>query len=514
LTKRLSVAPLAALALLLLPAAPAGAAFDLGVTAGEVTSKSAILWAHATKAGKLRLQVATNKRFNKGLREFAVRARASDDTTVQKKVGKLKPGTRYFFRFRQGRQKSARGVFETAPKPGANVPISFAWSGDADAQPQPGQTAPFWNNFEIYRAMAREKNDFNLNVGDVIYTDTEVQDANGLPAAPNALTVEAKWAKYQQNLRQRNLQRLRGGAALYSHWDDHEFINDFTMAESGQTIYDAGVRAFRDYNPVTFSRGKGIYRSFRWGKNAQIFLLDERSFRSAKASEGGTCNNPQTGQPDLAPTAPQTTRNVFAALVPSLSQPVSQQCLDRINDPARTMLGGAQFNRFVQAVRRSTARFKIIINEVPIQEFYALPYDRWEGYAAERRRLMDALANVRNVIFLTTDVHANLVNTIKFDTLNTGSTRDTGVYDVTTGPVATATFETEIDRTVGAGNGARIDALFFEGFMQCSETNTYSYGQVDVADDELVVTLKDANGKTVVNKSKGEPCEPIEVKAR
>jgi hypothetical protein len=80
--------------------------------------------------------------------------------------------------------------------------------------------------------------------------------------------------------------------------------------------------------------------------------------------------------------------------------------------------------------------------------------------------------------------------------------------------VATATFETEIDREVGPGRGAQIDSLFFEGFMQCSETNTYSYGEVDVADDKLTVTLKDANGKRLVNTSKGEPCEPIEVRAR
>ena len=33
----------------------------------------------------------------------------------------------------------------------------------------------------------------------------------------------------------------------------------------------------------------------------------------------------------------------------------------------------------------------MIINEVPIQQYYALPYDRWEGYAAERRKLLTFL---------------------------------------------------------------------------------------------------------------------------
>ena len=512
MSKRLCIALLAAL----VPAAPAGAAtFDLGVTAAEVNSTSAILWTHATKPGFLELEVATNKSLSRNLREFGVRARASDDLTAQRKVKRLKPDTRYFFRFgRRGGAKSARGTFLTAPQPGVNETIDFAWSGDADAQPAAGQTAPFWNNFQVYRTMAGEKNDFNVNLGDVIYSDTEVLNA-GQPVTPTALAVKDKWAKYRMNIAQSNLQRLRRAAGLYSHWDDHEFINDFTLAESGKAVYDAGVQAFRDYNPVGYSDSDGLYRSFRWGKNLEVFLLDERSFRSAKASADGACNNPSTGQPDLAPTAPQTTRSLFAVLVPSLQEPVPQQCLDTINDPSRTMLGKAQLDRFFREIQRSTARFKVVINEVPIQQFYALPYDRWEGYEAERKKLIEALqAKVKNVIFLTTDVHANLVNTVKFDTLGPGTPRDSGIFDVTTGPVATATFKTEIDRTLGAGNADQIDTLFFEGFMQCSEIDTYSYGHVNVTSRELTVTLRDANGKPVVNKSSGEVCAPIVVKAQ
>ena len=112
------------------------------------------------------------------------------------------------------------------------------------------------------------------------------------------------------------------------------------------------------------------------------------------------------------------------------------------------MLGSAQFTRFTNAVKSSTATFKVIMNEVPIQQFYSLPYDRWEGYEAERRRLMDFIANnaVKNTVFLTTDVHANLVNTIKFSTLGeNGPPVDTGIFDVTTGPVATMTYHKEVD---------------------------------------------------------------------
>ena len=121
---------------------------------------------------------------------------------------------------------------------------------------------------------------------------------------------------------------------------------------------------------------------------------------------------------DLAPTAPQAVRDAFSSLAPGLKNPVAPACLAAINDPSRTMLGARQFAAFTKAIKASTATWKVIVNEVPIQQFYALPYDRWEGYAAERERLLRFLqANVRNVVFLTTDTHANLVNEVRYKTL-------------------------------------------------------------------------------------------------
>ena len=218
------------------------------------------------------------------------------------------------------------------------------------------------------------------------------------------------------------------------------------------------MKAFRDYMPVTYSSSRGIYRSFRWGKNLEVFLLDERSFRSAKASANHQCDD-RNGNPDLGPTAPQSARNTFAAIYPALSDPPKAGCVEKINDPSRTMLGSSQFTRFTNAVKASTATFKVIMNEVPIQQFYSLPYDRWEGYEAERRRLMDFIANnaVKNTVFLTTDVHANLVNTIKFSTLGeNGPAVDTGIFDVTTGPVATMTYNKEVATALGSEGAANL----------------------------------------------------------
>ena len=85
----------------------------------------------------------------------------------------------------------------------------------------------------------------------------------------------------------------------------------------------------------------------------------------------------------------------------------------------------------------------MIINELPIHQYYVLPYDRWEGYEAERQQMLTFLTsnNVKNVIFLTTDVHATLVNDARFQTLEAGGARDSGIFDYTVGPAATANFE-------------------------------------------------------------------------
>jgi len=69
---------------------------------------------------------------------------------------------------------------------------------------------------------------------------------------------------------------------------------------------------------------------------------------------------------------------------------------------------------FVKAIRASTATFKVVVNETPIQHSTNC-LRRWEGYAAERTKLLNDLAGVKNVVFLTTDTHANLIASAQAD---------------------------------------------------------------------------------------------------
>ena len=293
-------------------------------------------------------------------------------------------------------------------------------------------------------------------MGDTIYSDTEVP---GYTFDDLALTVEQKWEAYKTNLRMKPWAKARGSAAYYAHWDDHEFINDFapgadnfplgvgTVEIDGEELYKRGVEAFTDYNPITYSKGKGIYRSVRWGKNLEVFFLDERSFRSTASDYTSVCDNPP-GTRDFAPTAPQSVRDAFSVIAPALGNPVPQACLDSINDPNRTLLGSKQLKRFKKEIANSKATFKVIMNELPIQQYYVDPYDRWEGYEAERQEVLHYLQDkVENVVFLTADVHASLVNDARYNTLGPAGVQNSGILDVTTGPIATANYGLEISDT-------------------------------------------------------------------
>jgi phosphodiesterase/alkaline phosphatase D-like protein len=553
-------AALTALIALLAPSAAQATVkgFKFGVSSGDVHAHSSLFWARARHEGIAVLEVRRNGDFIHPCpvdKSDYIQTRKSTDgnvffrrrqvldtnnLTVQASVHELASGVDYKYHWCMSRGRhSAVGHIETPPGADQRKVIHFSLSGDQDAQNEPGHKGPYWNRFQVLSQILTEHNDFNMLMGDTIYSDSEVPGIN-----KDAWTVAQKWGKYRKDLR-KPFSRLRGSTSFYGHWDDHEFINDFSPFENGviadarrsgdkktdlpanaKDLYQRGVRAFRDYTPIAYSPQDGIYREIRWGKNLDVFMLDERSFRSAKASANGKCDNPQgSGNPDLAPTAPQSTRNLFALLpgLGSLANPPPPGCVAALNSKNRTMLGHAQLQRFERAINRSNATFKVIMNEVPIQQFYALPYDRWEGYVHERLKLIRFLRdNVKNSIFLSTDVHANMVNDVRLKTLESGGPVNSGIMEATNGPIATKSFSKEIDDVAGSGGGQLIYALFFKqpppnGPGQiCSADDIFSYAEVTVTKSQLRVDLKDQNGDPVREgqNGSGTPCAPVIITAQ
>jgi hypothetical protein len=181
------------------------------------------------------------------------------------------------------------------------------------------------------------------------------------------------------------------------------------------------------------------------------------------------------------------------------------------------MLGTRQYNAFTSAIRKSTAKWKVIVNEVPMMEFGINPYDDWEGYEHEREKLLTFLKNtVKNVAIVTTDFHTNWVNDARIKTWpEDGGPVPSGVKEFIGGGVADDLFGHEIDGVTGqADTWKLIDGAFLNQAppngpgMECSNMVTYGYIQVEASASSLKVVLKDNTGKQMTNSADGKPCGP------
>lgn len=464
--------------------------FTHGVASGDVTQFSAVLWTRVDQEARLHAEVATNPSFIGPVRKFNVAASADDDFTAKVLAAPLAPDTTYFYLFRSGPVVSEVGTFRTAPLPFRSADVTFAYSGDSDGTRVGG--APFFNNFEVLEEIRQEDPDFWVYLGDTIYSDS------GLRPAP-AMTLDEYRDAYKVNREYENLVNLMRDVSTYAIWDDHEVHNDYDGQTVDPTRYANGRQAFLEYMPIVEKplpdpdcAGDPIFRYFRWGEDVDVIILDERSCRSGDVE--AVCSF-APGVPDLAPTLP-------AALRPAFGLPASPPpgCLDAIFDPERTMIGDVQKAVLKAILRHSGAKFKFVINELAIQQFYALPYDRWEGYGAERNEILNFIRDneIDNVVFLTTDNHANLINEVFIDNF---ADPEPIADEFITGPIATNTLEVSILAGFGAEGLAAFNQVLTLVGVDCRDLNAYSYGlvEVDAAAGTATVTLKDDSGATLTN---------------
>ncbi len=103
---------------------------------------------------------------------------------------------------------------------------------------------------------------------------------------------------------------------MYSQLDDHEVINDFganwdhfidyPLKKGFPTLVKAGYKAFFNYSPMKIgdtnitsnsiisnnsNSSNQIYRHFNWGKDLDLFLLDDHSYRSLNNLPDNSINN-------------------------------------------------------------------------------------------------------------------------------------------------------------------------------------------------------------------------------
>lgn len=394
-------------ALLLAGASAQAAPLINGVAAGDVSQAQATIWARANTTGALTFQVATDQNFTNIVNSFST---AVTDLALPSKqlVTGLNAATRYYYRAIDASGDSSRGTFVTPSADGHNG-LRFGVTGDWR-----GELAPF-----PAIANADERNlDFFVKLGDNIYADFP---SPAVPAA-QATTLADYRAKHAEILTARNglntFVDLNQSTAVFSQIDDHEVIDNFSggapissdprFAGTGaptdlintSTLYRNGLQAFTEYAPIEsrIVTGTGdpradgrpdLYRSQRYGKDAEVIITDERSFRDAPINDS----------------------NAASAL---------QQAFT----PGRTLLGQFQLERVkadLLAAQQDGVTWKIVNVPEPIQNLGpAGSGDRYEGYAAERTELLKFINDhdIKNVVFVTADIHGTVVNNLTYQEVN------------------------------------------------------------------------------------------------
>ncbi len=398
-----------------------------GVASGETTPTSTLLWARSNSSGPVTFVMATDSAFANIIASQAVLV---EDTTLPAKVtfGGLAPATRYYYRATDASTDVATGTFKTPANDGAFHGFRMGVSGDWR-----GELAPF----PSLRNVASRNLDMWYSLGDTIYADIATPD---VPAA-QATTLAEYRAKHNENLRDHlglNVHRdIRQSTSVWAMIDDHEVTNDFAGGAlissdprftgpagdliNTSTLFTTGLQAFQEYHPIAPRVWSGtgdartdgrpdLYRTQRFGRDAQFFALDERSFRDAELPDADISSQASIAQ------------FVIASF-----------------NPARTLLGAPQLNRFKADLLEAQAAgvtWKFVMTPEPIQNLGPLAAaDRFEGYSAERNALLNFIVqnDIRNVVFITADIHGTLVNNLTYNLAPFQPQRLTSSWEISTG---------------------------------------------------------------------------------
>jgi len=234
------------------------------------------------------------------------------DYTYRKQIDGLRPNTLYSIKI-QGRKNSTSpvteiaGSFRTAPSESEALPVTFTSTS----------CQYFWDfddlerGFRVYDAMLKLRPDFHCHTGDYVYYDKP---------GPMARTVELARHKWHANNAWPSLRDFYSHTPVYQQKDDHDtMLDDAWPGKSpfGELSFEDGLAVWYEQVPL---EGRP-YRTFRWGKDLQVWLVEGREYRSDNREEDG---------------------------------------------PAKTIWGEEQKAWFVETVKHSDATFKILLSPTPV----------------------------------------------------------------------------------------------------------------------------------------------------
>jgi len=397
-----------------------------------------------------------------------VTAAPETDYTVKVEVGDLPASTLFFYRFidvHRSEQGSRVGRFSTAPPLGTTTRFRFAFSGDSNAAHSP------WTLMEHARS---EQLDFFIWFGDVTYADLSH------PGSPPAEDLPGYRGKYREIHADSPMQDLLSEVPIWCGWDDHEVFDDYDGGEPQPPVtrerMEQAYQAFFEYMPIRVSNAPGdefrTYRRFRYGQLAEFFLIDGRQYRQSHR-----------------PPECDGTFDPYGLVVAARDQ----DCVDRLEAEGRTMLGTEQFQWLLDGLAESTARYKFIVNNVPLTSYVVRSADHWDGYDAERRALLEFIdaGGITGVYSLVTELHANVYNpdVASFFRGHRPAYRLSAGFvlpELAVGPIAAGTFRFEtslvIDQYLPVQNclEATIRRWAFDAAMgHIAELNEWAFYELD-----------------------------------
>ncbi|MGN9839946.1 alkaline phosphatase D family protein [Nonomuraea sp. H19] len=380
--------------------------FTLGVASGDPSSDGFVLWTRLAvnplsgdgRGGMpgrdidVDWQVSADERFSAIVRSGTATARARDAHSVHVELTGLEPGRDYFYRFRSEGRLSPAGRTRTTPT-GETTPLTFAVAACAHFE---------HGYYTAYRRLAEQEPDLVVFLGDYMYeygpsgyTSLAGRVRTHTPGKCQTLAdYRLRHAQYKSD---HDLQAAHAAAPWLVAFDDHEVENNWAgpVSSTGAPGFARrraeAFRAYYENMPLRRASLQGavlkVNRRISWGTLARFHLLDTRQFRDDQACLDG----------------------------------VRAGCDDRLAD-RRTLLGNGQWRWLENGLLGSGTRWNLLGQQIMMahRDYKVGPgrevnLDSWDGYAAERTRLLGSLARTSNPVVLTGDAHMHHLAELKTD---------------------------------------------------------------------------------------------------
>jgi alkaline phosphatase D len=262
--------------------------------------------------------------------------------------------------------------------------------------------------YNAHAAMAEEDLDLVVSLGDYTYEKTFYQgppdrrDTLGANRDGEVQTLPEYRAKYRLYRADRNLQAMHAAHPFVAIWDDHEVEDNWAGGLPGDAAdnrripflsrRENGWRAFFEYMPFAPVKrrpalGDFLYRRVDLGANAELFLLDQRSYRADQP-----CGD-----------------ELFVPCPEAESEP-------------RNFLGRQQLAWLQRSLSDSDSTWKLIGSQLMVMALDEAPgqpinKDSWDGYGQERRELLGFVRDrgIDNLAFLTGDIHTFFAGDVGVD---------------------------------------------------------------------------------------------------